>query len=312
MTATADHFVRGVRRHQAGALADAEGAYRAVLDADPRHHEALRLLGLLCARDGRPNEAMALVQRAIEATDQPGLAWHARGQLDIDAGRLDDAATAFAQATVTLPTFVRAWVDLALVRERQGRLDEAADAWAEAARREPNEPDHHLMRGTVLAHLGRHVDAIESLERATALAPESAIAWSALGAVLRRVDRWDDALSALRRANALDPERAETAVTLIDALLDRREIRVATAEARRALEHWPHDASVHHVAARTLECAAELEMAESHLRIAIDLDPRAVDARVSLADLLARTDRIDEADRAYRDAIRRQPDHADA
>src|SRR5438552_2273870 len=49
---------------RAGRLADAERAYRAVLDSIPDHPAALERLGVLAAQTGDARSALALLQRA--------------------------------------------------------------------------------------------------------------------------------------------------------------------------------------------------------------------------------------------------------
>jgi tetratricopeptide (TPR) repeat protein len=52
--------------------------------------------------------------------------------------------------------------------------------------------------------------------------------------------------------------------------------------------------------------------AESALERAVELDPALVDGYLALADLYRRLDRLDDAARMYREALRWDPDHSDA
>src|SRR5260221_5861088 len=54
-------------------LAGAERFYRRVLDSDPAHADALYLLGRLAVRDRRDEEAITLLQRAVEIRPQEAL-----------------------------------------------------------------------------------------------------------------------------------------------------------------------------------------------------------------------------------------------
>ena len=60
-------IARAVAFHRDGRLAEAEAAYRVILDAAPDHDGALHNLGVVLAQGGRPTEAVALFDRAIGA-----------------------------------------------------------------------------------------------------------------------------------------------------------------------------------------------------------------------------------------------------
>src|SRR5579871_5327496 len=56
---------KGMALHQAGNLAEAEAIYRALLASDPENADALKLLGSVCAQQGRAEESIAHLSRAI-------------------------------------------------------------------------------------------------------------------------------------------------------------------------------------------------------------------------------------------------------
>src|SRR5689334_1537590 len=58
--------------HQQGKRAEAEQLYEAVLKAQPEHFDALRFMGVLRSQQGRGEEAVKYIVRALER--QPGSA----------------------------------------------------------------------------------------------------------------------------------------------------------------------------------------------------------------------------------------------
>src|ERR1043165_1473997 len=58
------------RRHQAGQLREAEELYRSILEADPRQLDCLFYLGMIALQDGRPNDTVDLIGKAIAANDK--------------------------------------------------------------------------------------------------------------------------------------------------------------------------------------------------------------------------------------------------
>ena len=55
----------GFERHRRGDLAGAVALYRQALDRDPEHPDALHLSGLAARAEGRHDEALALIARAV-------------------------------------------------------------------------------------------------------------------------------------------------------------------------------------------------------------------------------------------------------
>ena len=61
---------QAVADHQAGRLEAAETGYRKILAAEPRHVDALQLLGVLVQQAGRAAEAVTLIEKAEALRNQ--------------------------------------------------------------------------------------------------------------------------------------------------------------------------------------------------------------------------------------------------
>ena len=55
----------GVRHHVAGRLAEAEGIYQQILQADPNQPAALNLLGVIAHQGGNNDRSVELITKAI-------------------------------------------------------------------------------------------------------------------------------------------------------------------------------------------------------------------------------------------------------
>src|SRR6185437_2999768 len=88
-------FEQGLAAHQAGRFAEAEGLYRQVLRADAGYFPALHMLGFLKAQQGKYDEAITLLHKAVRANpaDLTALSHHA-GAL-MAAMRFDEALVAY-------------------------------------------------------------------------------------------------------------------------------------------------------------------------------------------------------------------------
>ena len=117
-----------VADHRAGRHGDAEHGYRAILAADPRHFDALQLLGALAIGDGRCEEGIALLRSAV-------------------AVRADHAASRRNLANALL---------------RVGRPEEALASAEHACSLDPMHAGNQHARGNALAALGRDAEAIDA------------------------------------------------------------------------------------------------------------------------------------------------------
>lgn len=191
----------------------AEAACRAIISDEPRHFDALHLLGVLLSRQDRHEDALVYLRRAeAERPDQPLLRLNLGNALlatkqfaaaavvsgETDAaslnnlglayrgmGRDDDAAAAFRSATQMLPNHAPAWFNLATSLARLGRLEAALEAARTASRvAPPDTPVHRLAdiaseTGRILMELGQPEAALRECRDFLARHPgERTVIWN--------------------------------------------------------------------------------------------------------------------------------------
>jgi len=156
----------------------AEEAYRAALrhaDVPPR---ALVNYSTALLLSERPDEAIAMAQRALQVPgyDQPARAHTNIGIAYLNKGAFDQAVEYFRKALDYQANLPEAHHNLGLAYTALGRRAEAIRAFHEAIRFRPGYVDAHLGLGNVLLHEGRKDEARVVFERVIALAPGSNIA----------------------------------------------------------------------------------------------------------------------------------------
>ena len=272
-------FAAGLRLHQAGHLAQAEGAYGEALAIDPGHGEALHLLGVLAFQRGDAEAAAGLIEKAVarmpdfaDAFSNLGLALTKMGAFDRAGAALNkaialnpnsaaahcnlgeafkaqarhgDAATAYAKAVEVQPDCVAAHHGRGVALHALGRFDEARAAFRLTLRLEPDHAEAHNNLGAALNVLGRTAEAATALRQAVALKPDFAPAWNNLGNTLRDDDRLAQAVAAYRRCLDLAPDFAEAHNNLGNALAAGRALAEGEASYRRALALEPTFATAH-------------------------------------------------------------------
>ena len=244
---------QGLQLHQQGRFADAERAYREVLQHAPTHFDALHLLGVLGLQAGRTEAGVELIANAIKqnpnswgAHNNLGNGLRELGRLDAALGSFDraialrpdfaeahnnrgfvlhglnriaDARASFDAAIALKPDYAEAYNNRGNARKLLGDLDGAIADFDKAIALRPDYAAAHYNRGTVLQELRRFDDALASLDKAVALQPDHAEAYNNRGLVLEELTRPDDAIASFARTIALKPDYAEPYVNQSVALL---------------------------------------------------------------------------------------------
>ncbi len=211
MTATDDLLRQALAHHQAGQLNDAAGLYQQILALDPRHTDALNLLGVIANQSGRPDLAVDYIGRAIAIQDKSAVYHGNYGQALLALGRLDDAIASFRQALTLQPTMAEAYANLAIAFRHQGKIGDAVALLKRALELKPDFPQAHNNLANIMAEIGQLDAAIMHYDRALALNPADAGSETNRGSALLAQSRVAEAIESFRRAYAL---RADPALLL--------------------------------------------------------------------------------------------------
>jgi tetratricopeptide (TPR) repeat protein len=236
---------RGWAEQQAGRLSSAKTLYEQALKIEPRHPDALNLLGVIALQGGQPEEAAQLIGRAIRVQpSNPG--FHANlAQAFLAVRRFADARDAFRRAARLDPRNPQFPVGAAVCLAEQGLAAEAERDLRSITRAHPDYALAWYNLGNVLRNQQRHEEAAESYRRAIRLDPSFADAYTELGRILHLAQRFDDAEQAYRQSLALQPDAAGGYVNLASLLIDRGRPADAATLCRQGIgkNPGPEDAS---------------------------------------------------------------------
>src|SRR5271165_2521984 len=90
-TMSQDRFQEALALHQRGQLALAKPLYEQVLVSQPRHVDALHMLGVIAAQSGEHETAVRLIGGALELNENNAAAHFNRAASSQALGRLDSA-----------------------------------------------------------------------------------------------------------------------------------------------------------------------------------------------------------------------------
>jgi tetratricopeptide (TPR) repeat protein len=265
-----------VAYHQAGNLLQAEQLYRQILQVDPRHVDALHLLGIVLVRTGQPSLGCDCIRQALRLK----------------------------------PDFAEAHSNLGKALRQLGRLEEAAASLEEALRLQPNFAIAHSNLGNVRRDQGHLHQAILHYQEALRLNPDFVDALCNLGVVLRELGQVDEAIAHCRQALRLKPTFAVAHCNLGTALLEKKNLPEAEAHLREAIRLAPQYADAHSELGRVLVEDDRLAEALASLSEALRLQPDHAEALNNRALVLVRQGKRAEAVAALREALRTWPTHA--
>ncbi len=329
----------GLAQHQKGKLDAAERIYESVLTCEPKHADALHLLGLIKGRSD-PQLGVRLVQQAILAkpkvsvyrnnlgnlllrTGDMQAAEHSyRQALLVDSGNADaylnlgnllsskgedaEARTSFEKALQLAPGLVEASMSMGRIEERAGDWEAARECFRRALQHAPRHAPALLMLSGIAKALGDWAGAEEHLRRALAADPGYADAYCNLGNLLRERDRPIEAVECYQQAIALCPSQAADAwnnlgVTL--SILGRHQ--EALTALVRAVETRPDFIDAYFNLAKEAILLHQEKLGLDLLAKVLALDPAHAGAYLEVGNLQRCADRLAEAAESYRCALAR-------
>ncbi len=157
-----------------GRMAEAEERATALTQAHPEVGLGWRLLGVILARRGRAQEALAALQTSAGFFPDDAQVQDNLGAILQGLGRLDEAETHFRRAVALKPGFAEAHNNLGIVLIKQRRPVEAEASFRQAIALKPAYADAHNCLGILLRDMCRPVEAEASFRAAVALNPGNA------------------------------------------------------------------------------------------------------------------------------------------
>ncbi len=271
-------FATALGLHQQGRLLEAARVYTDIAAADPAHVPALIHLGALRLQQTRPDDAEALLRRAVDQD----------------------------------PSSAAAHSNLGAALQSLGRVDEAIVSHETAARLAPDSAEFWYGLATALQDANRHEDAIAAYEHMAALQPDQPEGAYGIASAYQALKRWKAALPHYDRALELDPGFAEAHYGKATALQRRGRHDDSVPHFEAALAIDPAYGDAHHGIAISLQALDRCPEALEHLDHALLADPASGERHFRRGDALSRLDRPKDAEAAYRKALDLAPERVEA
>lgn len=234
--------------------------------ADLRLSAAHACLGTVENGVGEFERARVAFEQALALDPASDDAYRGLGRAHENLGRFDEAEKTYRRAIELRPYYWGGHAWLASFYRTRGRYRDAAQQYAQAVELTPDNARAYASLGTAYTLSGQYEKAIEAYRRSVDLVPNAG-AYGNWGATLYRMRRFDDAIRALEEAQRLGPN-----------------FRVLANLARACYQ-----------AGQSQRAHRLYESALVDARRELSVNPRAADARLTIADGLAKLGRAAEA-----------------
>jgi tetratricopeptide (TPR) repeat protein len=305
-------FDQAIALFQSGHLAEAEGIVRSLLAYEPKHAQAMHLMGVLLSRQGKHTDGLHFIDAALLIERESASIYNSRANVLVALKRFDEALANFRRAIALNPQYAVAFGNLGNAYQQLGRFDDAIASYDKAIALDPDDAEAFHNRGRALQDLNRLVEAVSSYEKAIALRRDYAEAFSNRGTALQGLGRHFEAVTSYNRAIALKSDFPEALCSRGSVFQELKRFEEALASYDRAIALKPDFADAFNNRGALLRELKRLDEALINCDRAIALKPDFADAFNNRGLVLGEMRRSDESLASYDRAIALKPDHADA
>lgn len=312
MTDTAETMEAAVQCYQAGGLRQANKLYELVPHRDHNHPFALHSLGVIAYQQGRYDDAVNLIGKAI-ARNQWVPEFHNSIAVVLKAlGKLEEAVSEYEQAVLLKPGYADAYNNMGNALLSQGQYAAAAESYKQAVLFTPDCAEAYRGMAIALQAQGQFDAAIEMCRQALLLKPAYAEAYSTMAVCLQEQGKYTDAIESCKKALMFRPDFVEAYNHLGTILDDQGRYSEATESYTRAVQLKPDYAEAYNNRGITLRAQGKLAEAIADYGRAIRLKPHSAEPYYNLADAQRDLGRCEQAIANYDRAIQLKPNCAQA
>lgn len=226
----------------AGRFREAALQYRQLVTAAPNNVSLLVSLGFALTRDGQPDAAAAILERAISLAQERGDLYYMLGEIRLKSGQRAEAIALFENCVLRQPDMLFAHFDLVKTLIDDKQFERAKLACERALLAQPDAPALLCMRGNLYLLDQDHLEAAAIYRRAGQLAPDYYFARYGLGEALFRLGRGEDSRAEFSRAVELQPDlpspRFAVAMSYLNPSDESQMDAGAAIDALRIFEAW--------------------------------------------------------------------------
>ena len=302
-------------------LEEAIACYRRALELEPAHAQAYFRLGEILQSRGRTTEASACFRQAIRYNNSTLSYYYRLGQILVQEQQFDEAIAYYQKAIQLEPKRWQTYHQLGEILSKVERWQEAVTAYYYAIKLNSQFSWSYNNLGYVLLKLERWSEASQALNKAINLNPDHAWSHYNLGEASYHLKQWDRAIVSYQTAIKLQADLPSVQQKLGYVLAQRANLDLEKAFQAYLLEinKNPADLSNYHRAlaikknepelylkfGNALASAKQLDQAIVAYQLALQIDPKYIEASVQLANTLLKKDPNTDVAKVVGDLLRR-------
>ena len=242
-----------------GKLQEAEAIYKEMIAAGTSNHFVYGNLAAICGMQGRYDELIDLLNKALELKPNYPEAHNNLGIAFKKQGNLTAAIASYNTALQLKPNYPDAYNNLGIALLEQGDLTTAIASYKTALQLEPHHTEAHNNLGIALLEQGDLTAAIASYKNTLQLNPNNPEVHNNLGNALKEQGDLTAAVASYNIALKLKPNFADAHNNLGNAFKEQGDLTAAIVSYNTALKLKPNYPEAHWNASLTLLLVGDYE-----------------------------------------------------
>ncbi len=278
-----------------------------VIELNPDNVDALVNFGNVLQKRGQLEEAMACAEKIINHDASNAEAHNIIGMIHHKGGEIEGAITSYQKAIQLKPSFAHAYSNLGLALEDTGRFEEAITCLKKAVQYDPKNFDACTRLGMIFRDKGNLNESIIWFHRALTIDPTHVLTYGNLGKVLHASGKSHDAISIFQQALRLDPKYADGYYNIAVIYHQQQHIDKAITYYRKAIQFDGTYPPSFNNLGTILHGKGKTDEAIELFQQAIGLNPGYADAHYNMGTVLQERGDLDGAKACYEKAISLNP-----
>ena len=301
-----------IELYGAAKFAQAERVCRQIISSRPDNADAHNILGVSLNAQGKGEEAITELGRAVKLAPQAANLHANLGEVLRQNSKLDDAQKALEKAVELDPKNAQALNNLGIIQYEKRKFKDAVDYYKRALESAPHMSEALNNLGNALRIIGDNDGAMSAYQDALTYREVYPEAYNNLGTLLLADNKTAEAEHALRKAIAQNPRYIEAYNNLATSLAGQKKDVDALRLLGDALKIAPKNVSTLLITAKIQLRRSNHVAAEQATRLALQEQPENAEALTVLGQVLHETDRYDEAIDVLEKAVKHNPNSPEA
>lgn len=296
-------FEQAFLLHQNGESEQAEKLYISIVNKMPGRADVLHLLGILCGQQGRYEESLIWLRKALAVQPNSATFHNSVGNVYRHLGNVEQATHHYRYALKLHPNSPATNNNLGILYHKQNQLSEAEAYYRAAVTIKPDYADAYFNLSTVYTLQQKYEDAIANLRLALQYQPNHIQANTHLAQLLLQTGQTEEAVEYYQARLKIDPTHADSHHQLAVALTRQSNTEQAITHYLQTLALQPdHLEALHNLGVLYLQ-QRKPEMALQYYLRLLELQPN-LDTYYNLGVIYLYQDRHEDAINYLKEALR--------